>query len=176
MSFDYILRIKGLQLPLSATAGLFPVWMIFYVMGVLKAQNLEFPYKTKKPLLGALIAIVLCGFYIVLLHHISGNLVPGIKLTAHIYSFFVVMWLFTKQARLLYKKIENKQISKHIILIGKYSFFIYLTHFLILYVFNYLEIPAIWSLQFILCVILSYIIAIVFNGICPRAIKKYIGF
>ena len=176
MTFDYALRIRGTQLPLVATAGLFPVWMIFYVMGVLKAQNLEMPYMTKSPLRGAIIAIVLCCIQMVVFHRINGYWIHGIKLSAHIYSFFIIMWLFTDHARSIYNKIGYMKISSHVVLIGKYSFFIYLTHYLILYTYNYFELPIMWSFRFMLCVILSYVLAVGFHNITPPKIKKYIGF
>ena len=61
------------------------------------------------------------------MYKLNGGVVHGIKLSAHIYFFFVVMWLFTKQARSCYSKIQNIKVVHHVIMVGKLSFFIYLT-------------------------------------------------
>ena len=57
--FDYVIRIKGMKLSMVQSGSPFPVWMVFYVMGVLKAQNIKFPFQTKKPWIGAGIGIIL---------------------------------------------------------------------------------------------------------------------
>lgn len=128
--FDYILRIKGVTVSLVKSAGLFPVWLIFYVMGVLKAQNVPLPFYSKKPMSLAMLAILLCCLQIFLMHEINGNVVHGIKLSAHIYSFFVVMWIFSNRVQTYYTRFQNLKLVQHIIVTGKLSFFIYLTHYL----------------------------------------------
>lgn len=106
--FDYVMRIENAKLSLVESAGIFPVWMIFYVMGVLKVQGIKLPFQTKRPLRYAILAIILCCVHIYLLYRIGGTVTPGIKLSAHIYSYFMIMWLFTDKARMCYNKIQNK--------------------------------------------------------------------
>lgn len=163
-------------MPLVATAGLFPVWMIFYVMGVLRRQNIKLPYQSTRPLCMALAAIVLCCIHMLILHNVSGKWVPGIKLSAHIYSYFIVMWLFSGHARNLFERIEDSNIVHHLIQMGKYSFFIYLTHNLVLYAYNCINLPGVWLFRFVLGAVVSYVVAILFNRISPKKYKKYIGF
>jgi len=86
--FDYLLRIKSVNVPLVGSAGLFPVWLIFYVMGVLKVQKINLPFLCKRPLTWAIFAILLCCLQIGLMYKLNGVVVHGIKLSAHIYSFF----------------------------------------------------------------------------------------
>lgn len=174
--FDYVKRIKGMNVPMTGSAGLFPVWFIFYVLGVLKAQNIKFPFLCKKPLNWAMFAILLSCLQIFLLYKLNGTVVHGIKLSAHIYSFFVVIWLFTKQARACYATFQSLWIAHHIVVIGKLSFFIYLTHCLFLYAFNYIQFPNYWSLRWCVCLCLSYTMAMLFDKACPLKMKKYFGF
>lgn len=174
--FDYLLRIKSINVPLVGSAGLFPVWLIFYVMGVLKAQKINLPFLCKRPLTWAIFAILLCCLQIGIMYKLNGGVVHGIKLSAHIYSFFVVMWLFTKQARSCYSKIQNTKVVHHVIVVGKLSFFIYLTHCLFLYALNYIQFPNAWSLRWVTCLCLSYGMAMVFDKVCPQKMKKYFGF
>lgn len=173
---DYILRIKGMAVSNSGSVGLFPVWLIFYVMGVLKAQNMPLPFYCKKTILLAMLAIFMCCLQILLIYEINSNVVHGIKLSSHIYSFFVVMWIFSNKARNFYVKIQNFKFVEHLIVIGRMSFFIYLTHALFLYAFSHISFPNFWSLRFVFCLCLSYGIALLFERLCPSKMKKYVGF
>ena len=174
--FDYILRIKGVTVSLVKSAGLFPVWLIFYVMGVLKAQNVPLPFYSKKPMSLAMLAILLCCLQIFLMHEINGNVVHGIKLSAHIYSFFVVMWIFSNRVQTYYTRFQNLKLVQHIIVTGKLSFFIYLTHYLFIYIFNYIHFPNFWFLRWGALICLSYGMAISFEKVCPSRMKKLFGF
>lgn len=175
-TFDYILRIKGVTVSLVGSAGLFPVWLVFYVMGVLKAQNIPLPFYCKKPIFWAMLAILLCCLQIFLMHEITGNVVHGIKLSAHIYSFFVVMWIFSNTAKTYYTRIQNLKLVQHLIVLGKLSFFIYLTHYLFIYAFNYIHFPNFWSLRWVALICLSYGMAFLFDKVCPLKLRKYFGF
>lgn len=174
--FDYAMRIEKINLSLVESAGVFPVWMIFYVMGVLKAQGIELPFQNKRPLRYAILAIIFCCVHIYLLYRIGGTVTPGIKFSAHIYSYFIIMWLFTDKARMFYNKIQNKTLGRFMVYIGRVSFFMYLTHCLVLFTFSHLHIPNFWSLRWILCIVLSMFMAYVFDKKCPARMKRYVGF
>ena len=174
--FDYVLRIKGAKLSLAESGSPFPVWMIFYVMGVLKAQGKKLPFQNLNPLRYAILAILLCCIHIYVIHRISGSIVHGIKLSAHIYSYFIIMWLFTDKARMYYNKIQDKALGRLIVYIGRVSFFMYLTHCLIIFTFSHFYIPEFWSLRWLLCIVLSTIMAYVCDNVCPVRVKRYVGF
>lgn len=174
--FDYTQRILGMKLTLVEAASPFPVWMVFYVMGVLKAQNIKFPFQTIRPWVGAAIGIILCLIHITWLYIQYGSITPGIKLSSHIYTYFVIMWLFSDNARSLYNKIRYSKMAGWIVETGRLSFFIYLTHCLIIFTFSIIHIPNLWSVRWPLCIVLSYIFARLCDKRCPMEIKKYIGF
>ena len=174
--FDYVIRIKGMKLSMVQSGSPFPVWMVFYVMGVLKAQNIKFPFQTKKPWIGAAIGLILCLIHIAWLYTQYGSIAPGIKLSSHIYTYFVIMWLFSENARSLYNKIRYSKVADWIVETGRLSFFIYLTHCLIIFAFSIIHIPNLWSVRWPLCIVLSYIFARLCDKRCPMGIKKYIGF
>lgn len=174
--FDYTQRILGMKLTLVEAASPFPVWMVFYVMGVLKAQDIKFPFQTKKPWIGAAIAIILCLIHIALLNMQYGCIAHGIKLSSHIYSYFVIMLLFSDNARSLYNKIRYAKIADWIVETGRLSFFIYLTHCLIIFTFSIIHIPNLWSVRWPMCILLSYVFARVCDKQYPMGMKKYIGF
>lgn len=174
--FDYVLRIENIKLSLVESAGLFPVWMVFFVMGVLKAQGIDLPFQNRHPVRYVILAILLCCVHIYFLHRISGSIVHGIKLSAHIYSYFMIMWLFTDKARICYNKIQNKTLGHLVVYIGRVSFFIYLTHCLIIFIFSLFHVPNYWSLRWILCIVLSFCMAYVCDKICPAKMRRYVGF
>lgn len=174
--FDYTQRILGMKLTLVEAASPFPVWMVFYVMGVLKAQNIKFPFQTIRPWIGAAIGITLCVVHIAWIYTQYGSIVHGIKLSSQIYTYFVIMWLFSDNARSFYNKIRYSKIADWIVETGRLSFFIYLTHCLIIFTFSIIHIPYLWSVRWPLCIILSYIVAKVCDKQCNRFVKKYIGF
>ena len=165
-----------MKLTLVEAASPFPVWMVFYVMGVLKAQNIKFPFHTIRPWVGAAIGIILCLIHITWLYIQYGSIAPGIKLSSHIYTYFVIMWLFSDNARLLYNKIQSSKMAGWIVETGRLSFFIYLTHCLIIFTFSIIHIPNLWSVRWPLCIVLSHIFARLCDKRCPMGIKKYIGF
>ena len=129
------MRIKHANLTMVQSGSPFIVWMVFYVMGVLKAQGLRMPVRTKRPLVCAAIGIILSCIHIAWLHSHYGSI-------AHM---------------------------------GKLSFFIYLTHCLILVAMQYIHIPRIWPMKWLACTLLSYMFAKLSDKICPAGIKKYIG-
>lgn len=174
--YDYVMRIENVKLSLVESAGIFPVWMIFYVMGVLKAQGFEILLQNKHPLRYSILAIILCCVHIYLLYRIGGTVTPGIKLSAHIYSYFIIMWLFTDKARKCYNKIQNKALGRLFVYIGRVPFFMYLTHCLVLFTFSHLHIQDFWSLRWLLGIVLSTLMAYVCDKKCPARMRRYVGF
>lgn len=165
-----------MDLSLVESAGIFPVWMIFYVMGVLKVQEIKLPLQNQHPLIYAILAIILCCAHIYLLCRIGGTVTHGIKLSAHIYSYFIIMWLFTGKSRMYYNKIQNKALGRLMVYIGRVSFFMYLTHCLILLAFSNLHVPRFWYVRWLLCIVLSTLLAYVCDKMCPARMKRYVGF
>lgn len=174
--FDYAMRIANVSLSMVESGAPFPVWMIFYVMGVLKAQGIALPFQNKHSLRYAMFGVLLCCIHIYVLYQVTGSLVHGIKLSAHIYSYFMIMWLFTDKARMCYNKIQNKALGRLIVYIGRVSFFMYLTHCLIIFTFSHLHIPNFWSLRWLLCIVLSTLMAYVCDKKCPIRMRRYVGF
>ena len=165
-----------MKLSMVQSGSPFPVWMVFYVMGVLKAQNIKFPFQTKKPWIGAAIGLILCLIHIAWLYTQYGSIAPGIKLSSHIYTYFVIMWLFSDNARSLYKKILYSKEAGFIVETGRLSFIIYLTHCLTIFTLSSIQSPNLWSGRWPLCIVLSYVFAKLCDKQCSERIKRYIGF
>ncbi|MGN0028594.1 MAG: acyltransferase family protein [Marinilabiliaceae bacterium] len=174
--FDYVQRFLNCGFSLVESGAPFPVWMIFYVMGVLKAQGLKLPFESKKPLLLAFFSIGLCCLHMLLLYVLTGNVVPGIKLSAHIYSYFAIMWLFSDSARERFLKVQNNVVCRLLAHIGKVSFFIYLTHVLVLFVIGHIGLPPVWLLLWGLGAVLSCLLAFCGERLCKGSLGRLLGF
>lgn len=174
--FDYILRIRGVELGLLRSGGPFCVWMAFYVMGVLKAQGLKLPFETAHPLRLAMAAIALSCLQIYIFYLWNGSVVHGIKLSAHIYSYFIVMWLLSDNARCMYNRVKDSRLTKMIVNIGRISFFIYLTHVLIIILVGKLAGTMPWVIRWTVCMALSILFAICCQKTCPDRLRKHVGF
>lgn len=174
--FDYLTKVKGWSLSLLLLGAPVSTWMVFYVMGVLYAQHLKQPFIVKKPVIWIFIGIVLCCAQIVVTNVVWGRKAIGIKLSSHIYTYFVILWLFSDSARFLYNKIcENYWVSK-VRQLGIWSFYVYLNHCLILETLNRLHVFNFWYFKWALCFFLSYLFAWITQKILPLRFWRYVGF
>lgn len=173
--FDYFLRIRGVNVGLLASGGPFPVWMAFYVLGVLKAQGLKIPFQTSKPLLAAFIALILCCVHIAAFHAYNGCVVHGIKLTAHLYSYFIVMWLLSDSARATISSTLPQWATNFFATTGRLSFLIYLNHCIFIIAVAHLNLPSVWALRWALSAAVSIAFALCCDKLCPKAMRRYIG-
>lgn len=177
----YITKIKGVSLPLIVYAGPFPVWIVFFVLGIYIGKKGELSIPRNKLLIltlaGLSLSIAETYMNINLTNSFTGL---GIKLGAFIYSFFLIMYLFT------YRDTNNSEspLWKLTVYIGKISFGIYLIH---MYFLSYLIRPAVKSLSisnyfinqllFIGLTLLSCVMIIYFTRKINKSIAvKYLGF
>lgn len=172
----YLRWVKGVPLSLVPAGSPFPVWMVFYTIGILKAQDIGFPLKTNRPLLFALLSIVFCCMEILVLKRLGNHIVPGIKMTTMFYSIFVIQYLFSQRAMSLYDKLSGMGLVKWIEKMGVFSFFIYLVHYLILHYMEVYDVYPIWSLRFVLLTLLSFLVAALFHRLLPKRLLRYVGF
>lgn len=134
ISLFYIDKIKMISLPLVIYAGPFPVWIVFFVLGLYLGKH---KINISKSILiiftiiglGLSVAETFFNFYITGTH--TGL---GIKTGAFIYSFAIILLLFSQV------KLEPKRslIWRGITYCGKISFGIYLIHIFILYFVRHL--------------------------------------
>lgn len=158
-----------------ASGSPFPVWLIFFALGVSAAQGTITKISVKRLVLFSLGSIILCFAECLLTHEYFGSWNHGIKPTSHLYSFFVILLIFQSNSKLLYEKIQSTHIDNVICYVGRVSFFIYLTHMLVLR-YGSKILPSVWIVQWFSIVILSVVFAYVVDKITPDKYKKYIGF
>lgn len=168
--------VRGVELSLLQSYGPFYVWMVFYVMGVLKAQGIKLPFATAHPLRLAMAAIALSCLQNYIFYLWNGSIVHGYKLSAHIYSYFIIMWLLSDNARFVYNRVKDSRLTKMIVNIGRISFFIYLTHLLIIMLVSKLADTMPWVIRWAVCMALSTLFAICCQKTCPDRLRKFVGF
>lgn len=121
----YLTHVQDVSLPLMYYAGLFPVWIIFFVLGIYLGNNDQLLISRKKllffTLLGLLISIAETYLHIYMSVRFQGL---GIKLGAFIYSFFAILFLFSMQT----DKSSNLPVWQFLVYLGRISFGVYLTH------------------------------------------------
>lgn len=166
----------GYSVGLVLSASPFPVWMIFYVMGVLAAQGIRFPFQSRFPLVWALVGIVLSILQLAWIYGYNGVVAPGIKLTSHFYTYFVLMWLFSAAAKNLYVKVQHYRVVRSMVRLGELSFFVYLTHCLIIFAMNVFRLPDWWIPRWLLTLLLSYVFAVSMDRFLPKGVKRVFGF
>lgn len=133
----YLTLVKNLTIPLIVYGGPFPVWIAFFVLGIFMGGRGQ-PSISNKLLFSLTIVGLLISIAETYLHiYISGSFQGlGIKLGAFIYSFTVILFLFSMQTN----KSLNSLVWRFMVYLGRISFGVYLTHIFFL---SYLVRPVV---------------------------------
>ena len=178
--FFYFTKIKLLSIPLILYAGPFPVWLMFFVLGLYLGRNKILRSKM------ILFVFVLIGLFISIAEtYYIFNFTDsfqglGIKIGAFIYSFAVILLLFSLE----YEPKKRNILWRFMAYIGRISFGIYLIHIYILtYIVRRVANEIVFSSylieQMFLISVTALISIVVISG--TRAINKslatkYLGF
>lgn len=167
----YLLKIEGFKMPLLYYAGPFPLWILFFFLGVFFSKHNR-DYNLTVPII--MIIIGLAASILEQRYWIStGSQAWGIKLSSFIFSAGII-WLF------LSKRIENsynENIFTSIInYIGGISFGIYLLHVYIIAAYSKIITYDNWLLNWIAVISLSILVIWITKKIMPSFSKKYLGF
>lgn len=173
MTITYFVPIQGYDIPLVIFAGPFPLWIVFFVLGIYLAQiKREYSLRLIIPLL----FVTLLWEYTDSIHLLQFNGSGlGIKLSSFAYSFLLILLLFSKHIETWFN--TRKIVLANIVTqIGGISFGIYLTHchMIILAGIFFKEIgwAALWAI-------------VMFADVCmitlglrlfPNFSRKYLGF
>ena len=176
----FITIVKNISIPLVIYAGSFPVWIVFFVLGIYLGKN-KIHLSTRKlmifTILGLLVSVAETYFNIWYTGRFTGL---GIKTGAFIYSFLAIVFLFSLNTNFT----SDSIIWKVLEYIGKISFGIYLTH---MYFMSYLVKPIVshiqinnWLLQQFVIISLTLVFCMIMIYIAKKINKsfavKYFGF
>lgn len=164
----FVINISPTKSVLSSL-GLSVLWIGFFALGIYlsKATNREYNF--------LFAVILLCGYFF---NNIEvdcwasfGNQCHDYRLSSFLYSFGMVLLLFSKHAEEWYHK--KRYILKSIIShIGKISFGIYLVHYPITF---YMPFKT-WIANWITVLIVSILIILIAKRLFPVFSKKCLGF
>lgn len=165
---------SGVELPLILYAGPFWVWIIFFHQGICMGNS-----ERKYPIYTLIILLIL-SFILQLIesYYLYKNYHPafGIKATAFIYSYIILLILFSKQIQVFYESRKN-WIFPLIEYIGKQSFGIYLIHcYILTYTSKFINSWN-WGVKCLLTIALSIVVIELTKLVLPNKIcSKYLGF
>ncbi len=178
--FFYFTKIKLLSIPLILYAGPFPVWLMFFVLGLYLGRN---KILTSKMILFVFVLIGLflsIGETYYIFNFTDSFQGLGIKIGAFIYSFAIILLLFSLE----YEPKKRNIFWRLMAYIGRISFGIYLIHIYILsYIVRRVANEIVFSSylieQMFLITVTALISIVVISG--TRAINKsleteYLGF
>lgn len=165
---------SGLKLPLILYAGPFCVWILFFCQGILMGKmNRNYTISILLLLLVLSFILQLIESYYLYAIRSDGF---GIKASAFLYSFIIILILFAKKSQAFYESNNNKFLS-FIEYIGKISFGIYLIHMYVIILVNKLIGIENWSLKWFITILSSMIIIYCVKKLLPNKFtSKYLGF
>lgn len=163
--------VKGMHLPMILYAGLFPCWLMFFVIGIALGQRTDRNYHIFIPVVITLVGLVLSvyGSNYLYNHYSTG---VGIKPSALIFSHGVILLLFSSKAENFISK--GGVIFKTVVFIGELSFGIYLTHCYVLRLVSRLQINS-WFIRFSLAIGITIIFIITLRKLNSTRYHKFLG-
>lgn len=171
MMVTYMIQIEGRSFPLILYAGPSVLWIVFFMIGMWYSKNSG----SNNVLLGlALIIVGLIGSIIEIRNYFplhGGGL--GIKFSSFVFSAGVILLLFSKDVRTLFR--ENG-FTSIILFIGDISFGIYFTHVFTIAVLGHFHNFDNWALKWLTVLIVTIVMIAGAKYILPKNIaKKYLG-
>lgn len=167
----YLIQIQGMQLPLIVYAGPFATWFVFFMFGVYYSSS-KINYSLAEAIMVVIIGFILECIETYWLNTKYGG-GYGIKLSAFIYSFGVMMLVLSPTVKSSYK---SNQFTAIIAYIGKVSFGIYLIHCLVIKMLGGILHVFGWSFSWLVVVIISSVLVMVARRILPYKLNRYLGF
>ena len=160
------------RFPLLVFAGPVIVWLIFFWIGVFLSRS-ERNYKIGWIFVGVFISFALMLIETKFRHEATGG-GYGIKPSSFIFSFLMILLLFSK--RIEHKYVKDNVINKALIVVGDYSFSIYLIHcFVITIVFHFVTISN-WIVRWTIAVAITMLFICLVRKVLPNKCLKIIGF
>lgn len=160
------------RLPLICYAGPFVTWIIFFYTGLMLSKSSRgYPIIILTILLIVSVIIMLAETYLLQELGESGF---GIKPSAFVYSFIVILILFSQKAQSLFN--ERLWINRAICYLGRISFGIYLIHCYFIMFYERWISDFSWFMKWTCIVSSSVVFILIVRKIMQNRFLKYIGF
>lgn len=159
------------RLPLICYAGPFVTWIIFFYTGLMLSRSRrEYPITLLIALLIVSIGMMLAETYLLQEKGKSGF---GIKPSVYIYSFIMILILFSAKVQRLFN--ERLWINRIVCHIGRVSFGIYLIHCYFIMLYARCTVCSLWLMKWVFAVVSSVIFIFIVRKTIPNRFLKYIG-
>lgn len=171
----YLMQIKGISIPLVIYAGGFPLWLVFFYLGLYLRKCSEREYKVAHVIHLVLITFILQVIETRYLMTFNGGGV-GIKPSSFLFSFCIILVAFSKKMENLFERC--KRILYPVVKIGNFSFGIYLAHCYFIYLLG-IYFPydgyGTWVINTIIALLLSLATIVILRKIVNKRYWKIIG-
>lgn len=168
----YVRCVRGVELPLIVYAGLFPLWILFFVMGVVLSRSNR-DYKVLWIVVIMFVCLVFQVFESRYLNGFHGNGGFGQKTSSFVFSAMMILLLFSSKTERLFDSCGK--VFSFITWIGSISFGIYLTHCLwIMALSRVIQINS-WAVAWVIVLFFDIVFVMILKKIIPIRIAKYLG-
>ncbi len=167
----FLTKILGIQIPLIVFAGPFTTWFVFFMLGVYYTTS-PINYTIKQSAAITILGLMLeyIETYYLNMNYGGGY---GIKISSFIYSIGIVMLLLTPKMKSMYK---SNKLTFTIAYLGRISFGIYLIHYFVIKISTFILPLRSWALSWIIVIMITAIVIMLFRKYLPQKINKYLGF
>lgn len=173
---EYLLYLECLKIPLLIYAGGFPVWIVFFVLGIYWGKVSE---KIKKRNYLILIFLTFVSLMLAvketyfLLNYGCGGY--GQKIFSFIFNTCVISLIFSRNTQHAFEILKTNIFVNTFAWIGRKSFFIYLIHcYFIGFIIPRIPLSFSWFSETVMVMVLSILSTIVAEKF-PKKIQHYIG-
>ena len=169
---EILLYVYRMEIPLIVYAGPFPLWIMFFVIGIyLRNHTVQMKYVYPLVLLFFLLSVA--ESFVIM--HCTGQVTGlGIKVFSFLFSLYFIIMLFASPLQRYLTARKDRFIVRSIAKVGEISFGIYLIHMLVNMVLN--KLCGYHDFNFILVLTISIVVIVATMKLVPTSIRKYIGF
>lgn len=168
---SYLEFIEGYDMNLIVKGGPFPVWLVFFVVGIYLGRIKERTYCLWPWMFLLIIGLVLSYFetkWVYPFYHIG----YGVKPSSHLYSLAVIMLLFSQKMQVSFT--SDNRLFKAFTRLGRISFGVYLVHcFFIMLISHFVHLN--WMFLTIGTVVLTVVFIFLVRWAIPVVAQK-VGF
>lgn len=169
----YFSGIQGYKIPLLIYAGPFPVWMVFFCLGIyLSSIQREYALKWLMVLIVCCLVWQYRETLFLMDFHGKGL---GIKLSSFVYSFVLICFLFSKKVEDWYNEYCSS-LMKPIVYLGSISYGIYLSHCYVISLLSTCTPGMDWLFKWLLVLLVDVCMIALGRKLFPSITKKYLGF
>lgn len=172
---NYVRAIKGISLPLTVYAAPFPLWIVFFVIGVYLSRRSR-DYSLWWIVVGLCVTLLLQIIEARYLCSFNG-VGQGIKPSSFVFSLFVILLLFSIKMENSWHT-ETSWFKRLVARIGEWSFVIYLSHTLVILFVSKFSLygNAPWLFRWLLIATIDVLAVCCLKQILPAKMRRYVGF